>query len=154
MPPDQTPARRKFYLLMVAFSTVVLSTCSTLSPARDLSGTWAGTATFTNNCANAACLYGGSVTLTLTQIGNAIAGVVSLDLDEVQTLIEGQGCRTLQGSGPIINGTVSSSRFTFTDSGGNSWSLNFTTDLIQGTVSNSAAGCGGLQSNNIRLSRQ
>ena len=114
---------------------------STLSPARNLTGRWEGSATFTQDCQqlNTVCTYSKSanppnVILQLNQNGNTVTG----------TWTWGKGGVTAQpadkcdvGSNvtsPISNGTVSSSRFTFDDVGGNHWSLNLTSDQLQGTV--------------------
>ncbi|MCK4670225.1 MAG: hypothetical protein KAT43_03400 [Nanoarchaeota archaeon] len=141
---------------------------STIAPARDLTGTWKGSITFTNNCANPACRYIGkvnppSIIMNLQQNGNNVAGNVILDFAnfEIEELVEGMGCDTFaqmvdQGAripSPVA-GTVSSSKFTFTDVGGNFWELMLTTDLMQGTIKNDAPGCMGIESNNVKLSRK
>lgn len=142
---------------------------TTISPARDLTGNWAGSITFTNNCPNPSCRYIGrmtppSIAMTLTQNGNAVQGTVDINFAnfEIQELVQGQGCGTFaqlvqQGTvsqSAINNGVVSSSRFTFTDIGGNSWDLHFTSDLLQGTISNNDPGCMGIKSEKVSLSRQ
>lgn len=139
---------------------------STISPARDLTGNWQGSMTFTNNCPNPACRYKGrmvppSITMNLQQNGNVVIGAATMDTRNftVEELVPGMQCATFLAAlgvatSNINNGVISSSRFTFTDDGGNFWSLNLTTDLLQGTISNNDPGCMGLSSNNVSLSRQ
>ena len=140
----------------------------TISPARDLTGNWAGSITFTNNCANPSCKYIGkmsppALTMNLQQNGNQVVGGVTVDFAnfEIEELIPGQGCGTFaqlvnQGAvsvSPINNGVVSASRFTFNDVGGNVWSLQLTTDLLQGIISSNAPGCMGIKSDKVSLRR-
>jgi len=130
-----------------------------LTPARDLTGQWTGSATFTNNCPNPACrwrtrLSPPSVILNLTQQGSTVTGTVTLSLGQGEVLVTGATCTSNTATGPITNGVVSGAAFNFRDPGGNLWNLGFTTDLMQGTVSNSAPGCFGLQASNVSLSRQ
>lgn len=142
---------------------------STLSPAVVLTGNWAGSLTFTNNCPNPACRYQGrmnppSITMQLQQNGNAVAGAVTVNFAhfEIEELVPGMECGTFQqlvqqgaqSQSPIQNGVISSSRFTFTDIGGNNWDLRVTNDQIQGTISNNEPGCMGIQSNTVALTRQ
>ena len=54
----------------------------------------------------------------------------------------------------IVNAVISSSRFSFTDVGGNYWELMITSDLIQGTITNNEPGCLGIESKSVKLSRQ
>ncbi len=131
---------------------------SVLSPARDLTGSWAGSAMITGNCANPVCSWSGglnppSVTMSLVQTGNDVTGTVTMNLPTGQVLVPGNTCGPLTGTSAISGGTVSSSRFTFTDIGGNFWSLNLTTDLLQGQISNSASGCLNIEGT-VSLSRQ
>ena len=119
---------------------------SVLSPAGDLTGTWTGSATITNNCVNPACRWsGGSISMSLVQTGNNVTGTVTMNLPQGQVLVAGATCGPLTGTSAISGGTISSSRFTFTDLGGNFWDLRLTTDLLQGTISNSALGCLGIK---------
>ncbi len=127
---------------------------SVLSPARDLTGSWAGSATITNNCVNPACRWsGGSITMSLVQTGNDVTGTVTMNLPTGQVLVSGATCGPLTGTSAISGGTISSSQFTFTDVGGNFWDLRLTTDLLEGPISNSALGCLGIKGD-VSLSRQ
>jgi len=128
-----------------------------LTPAGDLTGTWTGSGTFTDNNTNPGCTWGQSlypptITMVLTQSGTTVTGTVTLDYPVGTPNIGGWECSALQGTSAIINGTVGGSRFTFTDSGGNFWSLSFTTDTLGGTVSNSVPGVG-LKSGRVSLTR-
>ncbi len=142
---------------------------STITPARDITGNWAGSLTFTNNCPNPSCRYIGrlnpsSVTMNLAQNGNIVAGAVTINFAnfEIEELIPGLECGTfqalvqagIQSQSVIINGVISSSEFTFTDVGGNFWELGVTTDTLQGTISNKEPGCSGIQSDEVILRRQ
>ncbi|MFA5084542.1 MAG: hypothetical protein WC475_04170 [Candidatus Paceibacterota bacterium] len=125
---------------------------STISPAEGFSGTWEGAATLTGNCANPSCKYIGSmnppsVSLALQQNGNNAAGTITLNYpsSKVQTLISGMGCQAMSATGNIANGVISSTHISFEDPAGNVWSLNMIGSGLQGTVSNSQAGCIGLQ---------
>mgnify|MGYP001594641285 CR=1 FL=1 len=136
---------------------------STITPARDLTGKWEGSLTFTNNCPNPACRYKGrlvppSIAMDLQQIGNNVVGNVTLYTNnfEIEELV-GLPCPTFSefqtSTSQIQNGVISSSRFTFTDIGDNSWDFRLTTDLLQGIISNNDPGCLGIQSNDVSLSR-
>lgn len=142
---------------------------TTITPARDITGNWQGSITFTNNCPNPSCRYKGrmtppSLTMTLAQTGNQATGAVTVNFAnfEIEELISGQGCGTFaqlvqQGAvsqSQINNGIVSSSRFTFTDIGGNNWDLRLTTDLLQGVITSKTPGCMGIKSTEVRLMRQ
>ncbi|MBW3014746.1 hypothetical protein KY335_05930, partial [Candidatus Woesearchaeota archaeon] len=142
---------------------------TTITPARDLTGTWEGSVEFTNNCPNPACRYIGrmvppSLIMNLQQTGNTVAGNVIIDFAnfEIEELVPGMNCGTFQQMvdnrvripSVIAGGTVSSSKFTFTDVGGNFWELMFTTDLLQGTIKNNEPGCMGIASNKVKLSRK
>lgn len=137
---------------------------TTITPARDLTGQWTGSFTFTNNCPNPACRYQGrlvppSLALNLVQNGNQVAGAITVDFNQfaVEELV-GMPCPTFREAGGVqqtqlVGGTVSSSRFTFQDVGGNTWDLMLITDLLKGTVSNNNPGCMGIQSSDVSLSR-
>lgn len=142
---------------------------STITPARDLTGTWVGSIEFTNNCANPTCRYVGKMTphsieLNLVQNGNNVNGNIVMYFAnfEIQQLLQNMPCGTFQdmvnrgvvGRGVIANGVVSSSRFTFDDPGDNHWELSMTTDLLQGRITSNVPGCMGIQSNKVKLSRE
>jgi len=138
---------------------------STITPARDLTGNWAGSMTFTNNCPNPSCRYRGrmnppSITINLVQAGNTVNGNVAIDFAnfDVDELVPRMGCNTFLQMGRvqsvIQNGVISSTRFMFTDVGGNEWDMMLTTNLLQGTIKNDEPGCMGIASDNVKLSRQ
>ena len=142
---------------------------TTLPPARDITGTWEGSVEFTNNCPNPACRYIGkmkppSLIMNLQQNGSNVAGNIILDFAnfEIEELVPGMNCGTFQQMvnqgiripSPINKGTVSSSKFTFTDVGDNFWELMLTTDLLQGTITNNEPGCMGITSHKVKLSRK
>ena len=138
---------------VIAFSYVFYTfiTLDGLSASGNITGTWEGSGSFTNNCVNPACRYAGSmnppsVSLVLQQNGNTVTGTVTINIpqSQVQTLISGQDCSALSASGQIINSAISSSRFTFTDPGGNLWSLNIIGNGLQGVVTSDQIGCLGL----------
>lgn len=130
----------------------------TLPPARDLTGDWAGTATIQSNCANPNCIWPNTAThvnMHLVQTGNRVTGTVTTNFPTVRPRLNPRlTCPSGQVTTQILNGVVSSSRLTFTDRGGNSWSLSFTGNTMGGTISNRAAGCNNIQSNNVALSRR
>ncbi len=133
---------------------------SVLPPMGGLSGTWEGSGTFTNNCENPACRYVGtmnppSVILQLEQDGNYVFGTVTINIPQsrVQALLD-QPCTGFDNSvSDIYNGRLSGNRLTFTDLGGNTWTLNFLSSTCQGSVSSDALGCTGLQGT-ISLSKK
>lgn len=139
-----------------------------ISPAVDVTGNWEGSIVFTNNCPNPACRYRGrllppSITMNLAQNGNNVNGAVTITFAnfDIEELVEEQACGTFQQlvqqgavSQSPIQGTISSSRLTFVDVGGNVWELMMTSDLMQGTVSNAEPGCSGIRSDDVKLSRQ
>ena len=130
----------------------------TLSPARDLTGDWAGTATIQTNQANPQCTWPNTATtinMHLVQTGNQVTGTVTINLPigGRQRNPEGFKCRSGQFEKQILNGVVSGSRFTFTDDGGNLWGLSYTTDTMGGTMRTSEEDSG-IKSNNVALSRR
>lgn len=136
---------------------------STITPAGDITGTWVGGGSFTNNCENAMCFWTADITMQLAQNGNDVAGTVTLHLRNGKCRFTNceaaTDCPEIGPSvSPIINGKVSSSKFWFTDSGGNFWELSYLTGLLNvmgrpGTVTNSAPNCNGIQSSDILLNR-
>ena len=138
-----------------------------LTPAGDVSGTWEGSGTFQNNAANPACQWNGrlnppAVVLALQQQGSTVAGTITLNIPLADTVDLNPGdsfrCdQPLVGTGPVVDGVISSSSLTFKDSGGNFWQLSLTSDTLGGKVTNSTAPAGnGLQtaSPGISLSRK
>lgn len=149
-----------FVIIVFSYAFYTFITLDGLNASGNLAGTWEGSGTFTNNCANPACRYAGSmnppsVSLVLQQEGITVTGTVSINIPQyqVQTLIAGQDCQGLSATGQIINGVITSSRLTFTDPGGNLWSLNVVGNGLQGVVTNNQPGCLGL-AGSITLSRK
>ena len=137
-----------FVIITFSYVFYTFITLEGLSDFGNLTGTWEGSGTFTNNCANPACRYAGSmnppsVSLALQQNGNTVTGTVTIDIPQaqVQTLIAGQDCTALSATGQIIDGEITSSRLTFLDPGGNLWSLDVTSFGLQGVVTNNQPGC-------------
>ena len=105
-----------------------------LTPARDLTGTWVGSGTFTNDWRGWRCEYAGSmiprsVVMGLGQAGTRVEGWVTVDVAS-----QGSGCPLLRKKYTIADGTVSATGLSFSDPAGHRWTLSFTTDLLQGTV--------------------
>jgi len=149
-----------FAIIIFSYVFYTFITLNGLSASGNLTGTWQGSCTFTNNCVNPACRYAGSmnppsVSLVLQQNGNTVTGTVTISIpqSQVQTLIAGKGCQALSASGQIINGEISSSRLTFYDPGGNLWSLDVTSFGLQGIVTSDQIGCLGL-AGDVSLARK
>ncbi len=132
---------------------------SIVSPARNLTGQWSGSFTFTNNCPNPAYQYIGkknppSLTMNLKQNGNIVTGTVTIHSDNLvaKQFVSGME-NPFKGDATsnVFNGTISSSHFTFSDEGGNMWSLNLSNDLLKGIISNNQPGCLGIQSSDVSL---
>ncbi len=105
-----------------------------LTPAGDLTGTWVGSGTFTNDWQGWRCEYKGrmtppSVVMGLVQTGTRVEGWVAVDIAS-----QGPGCPVLRKKYTIADGTVSATRLTFSDPAGHRWTLRFTTVLLHGTV--------------------
>lgn len=132
-----------------------------ISPTGGVTGTWEGSGTFTNNCANPACRYVGtmnppSVILDLEQNGNSVTGTITINIpsSQVETLIPGQGCSGFDNSiSTIYNGVISGTHLTFFDEGYNVWSLNIIGSGLQGVVTNDQTGCTGLEGS-VSLSKK
>jgi len=99
--------------------------------------------------------------MQLQQNGNAVTGTVTIHSANMQAYeLTALPCPTFaevaggDATSALFDGTASSSRLTFTDIGSNFWSLNFTTDLLQGIISNSEPGCFGIASQDAVLRRQ
>ena len=140
-----------FSVIVFSYAFYTFMSLDGLLASSNVTGTWEGSGTFTNNCVNPACRYIGtlnppSVSLVLQQNGNTILGTVTINIadSQVQTLIAGQDCQGLSASGQIANGVISSSRLTFYDPGGNLWSLDVTSYGLQGIVTSDQIGCLGL----------
>lgn len=105
---------------------------STISPARDLTGTWAGSAIYQDNAVNPNCKYEGGFVFNFQQQGNNIQGTYSLTITKSNQLLDtGLPCSPPgQYPAAAIIGTVSSSRIDFTDTSNDIFSGTFTTDLM------------------------
>jgi len=128
-----------FALLLGCCGVVPDNTNSTISPARDLSGAWKGTASFQENVEGAQCTTTGTFTLNLQQEGNDVNGDFVLSHISInQKRLPGNyevppiGC-----SGPVnnelggqVDGTVSSSSITLNSGGYRQFSGSFTTDIM------------------------
>ena len=105
---------------------------STITPARDLTGRWSGSAIYQDNALNPNCKYEGSFVFNFQQNGNNIQGNYALTITKPTQLLDtGLPCSP-KGTYPLttLAGTVSSSRIDFTDPSGNIFSGTFTTDLM------------------------
>lgn len=127
---------------LASLTTHVLigSLTSDLTPAVDLTGTWKGANCVFYNLN----LYGeraykvtGDVSMTLNQSGNTVTGVFSIDVksNELMPGIDLGAPEPDHLGSSIVNGRISSTRFTFT-SGKESWEFSTLTDMMRGKVSN------------------
>ncbi len=133
----------KFILPILFILILLVSGCTqqsgqedlttTISPARDLTGTWQTSAEWQNNVANPACSYEGDIVFNFQQTNNQLAGNWQATITNINQLIAAVPCGAL---GPqqlmALQGTVSSSSFQFT-SGTIEFNSTYTTDLIKGT---------------------
>lgn len=104
-----------------------------LTPQRDLSGNWIGSANLTSAWRDQRCHYRGSlnsVQLWLQQSGDLASGGGKISIP----LADGSpDCKPLFKM-YTISGVVSGTRFNFSDPAGNTWRLNFTSTLLGGRV--------------------
>ncbi len=107
---------------------------TTISPARDLTGTWQGPAQWTNNVNNPACQYEGTLTIRFRQKGNVLVGDYSARITKTEQLISSVPCSPEgeQGTFPLT-GKVSSSEFEFAVAT-ILFSGTFTSDLMKGKL--------------------
>jgi hypothetical protein len=92
--------------------------------AGDLAGSWVGWAKLANDWPGLACRYGGgldatSVQLELTADGASLKGSVAIDLPAEPA----SGCPPLRKRYSIAEATQGPGALSFTDSGGNEWTL-------------------------------
>lgn len=143
------------HLKAVAFAAVVvlwipvLTACgSGLDPARDLTGTWLGTAPngafYEDNVANPNCRYAADVRLVLVQDGAGLTGSLRLTVRESEKLLSTSvpcvpvGTQATQG----LFGEVGGSRANWTlIDGVTVFSGTFTSDILSGEfVTNAPSG--------------
>lgn len=139
-------------LLTFAFAVLLTGCCgvipenntlnTTITPAKDLSGTWSGPASFQETVDGARCTITGTFTLNLQQNGNDVSGDFDLSRISIhqQTL---PSSSSVPGfcAGPVNNelpgsvtGTVSSSSISLDQSGQPQFSGSFTTDIMSLTL--------------------
>ena len=144
------------YLLLTLAFAVLLSGCcgylfypspnenstnlnTTISPARDLTGTWVGPASFQENVEGAQCTITGTFTMTLQQDGNNVNGdfVLSAISIHQKSLPSDSPVPPIGCSGPVdkelpghVGGTVSSSAITLNMGGQRQFSGSFTSDIM------------------------
>ncbi len=119
--------------LLIAM-TVVAPRPGQLSAPADLTGTWIGSASLSNDWRDLHCRYIGnekppSVTLLLQQAGNIANGSMAIDILPAP----GSGCPALKKN-YVIRAEIAGTSVTFSDPAGNHWTLTRTTDLITGKV--------------------
>ncbi len=104
---------------------------TTITPARDLTGSWSGSTAYQDNAANPNCKYEGKFDLNLQQQGNALQGVYQLTITKATKLLTTSlPCSQLGAYPPQqITGTVSTSIVQFTE-GYATFIGVFTTDMI------------------------
>lgn len=116
------------------------SLASDLTPAVDVTGTWKGTnCVFYNLNLDGQRAYKvtGDVTLTLKQTGSTVTGTLAIDVtkNELMPGIDLGVPEPDHLGSSIVNGKISSTRFTFTV-GKESWEFTTLTDMMRGKVSN------------------
>lgn len=123
----------------IAVAGLALACGSSLDPARDLTGTWLGTAPngafYEDNVANPNCRYAADVRLVLVQDGASLTGSLRLTVRESTKLLNTSlacvpvGAQSTQG----LFGEVGSSRANWTlVDGVTVFSGTFTSDLMNG----------------------
>lgn len=139
----------KLHFLSFFLLTLVLTACTskelttTLTPARDLTGTWSGTAKFQENVPGAECLFEGTFALTLQQQQNNVRGnfVFTETAFEQTNLPTDSPIPPIGCSGPVdgttrdqVTGTISSSALTLQRQQTKQFSGSFTTDQLALTI--------------------
>jgi hypothetical protein len=120
---------------------------STISPARDLTGTWRGGIAATGYYqGKMTCKWSGSMTMNLVQTGSTLGGNVVLTFQSSQAILAGADC-SVGTENYGITGSVSASsvRLQFTGGQGGWYGAatgSFTTDLMSGTFSGSGSDYG------------
>jgi len=118
---------------LIFFSCLLLSGCITpdnqrtsLTPARDLTGTWTGTPVFTDR--GNECAYEGTMELNLQQNQNHLAG--SFNLTVTKTTGDPPCVRVGSSFHYLVDGTVSSSQIHLIIADTDYLNGSFTTDLM------------------------
>ncbi|HYM62812.1 MAG TPA: hypothetical protein VEZ11_18145 [Thermoanaerobaculia bacterium] len=120
--------------------TVTLSRAAATPPAADITGSWSGTFSLTDHCANGGTqAYAGALTLGLTQTGSSAAGVLTMQ----NVPLYDQNCNKLATLTMSLAtaGTVSGSTFTggvFDPSGSFEFPISVT--IGNGTLSGTVSG--------------
>lgn len=107
---------------------------TTITPARDLTGTWGGSFSMKDTTSDG-CSFSGTWEATLTQDGNDLSGSFSIIQASSPDYPANDFCTLAPGTFNFGGGTVSSSSFQFdsSDYGGFHVKGYFTTDLMHGT---------------------
>ena len=146
----------KLFAILFLISLLFISSCTsqnktatspklttTITPARDVTGRWTGSASFQENVEGAECLFQGTFVLNLQQQGNSVQGnfvftETAFHETKVPTtsLIPQIGCsgpvdKTTRGS---VQGTVSSSAIDLSIGAEKVFAGSFTTDLMKLTL--------------------
>lgn len=116
-------------MVLLILSAVPNTVDATLSPARDVTGTWSGSLTM-QDTGPPGCSYGGTATLTLVMNGNDVTGSLTESVQVTNQPDPNTPCDTTGTPTFSVNGTVSSSSITMTDSEGDTLTGSFTTDLM------------------------
>lgn len=124
-----------------------------ISPARNLSGTWAGVAPqgaiYRDNVANPACEYEANLTFSLTHTGNNINGTVKFAMRKAKNFISSVPCLPLSEFTLPIAGAVAGATITFSHPGilgsfsPTNFTGTFTTDIMSGTFERAPGPTGG-----------
>lgn len=106
---------------------------TTITPAGDLTGTWAGSFSMTDTTSDG-CSFSGTWEATLTQNGNDLSGSFSIIQASSPNYPANDFCTLDPGTFNFEGGTVSSSSFQFDTSGLGEFHVkgSFTSDLIRG----------------------
>jgi hypothetical protein len=128
--------------LAIALCVTAVTSCSDgLDPARDLTGSWVGTAPngaiYTDNEVNPNCAYEADVQITFAQDGSSLAGSFNLTVRSSEQLLGGSlGCVPVGSTLSLaLFGSVSSStvEFELIDMV-TSFSGTFTSDILTGEI--------------------
>ena len=159
----------------IAFTLCAVSCDNVQGGGGNYTGTWTGSASFTDNSANPRCNWIGrqanppAVTLVFNESGDNVTGTVTINIPAqfAQDLDPGDGFECNDPNFPLAGGPraivfvelTPANRLTFRDqfaTPGNTWVVTRTTDTIDGNVSNPDAPLGtGLRTiTSLSLGRQ